>query len=95
MLKITLTSGLVAKKDTQIKVIRALGLKKFGSTVVHADTPVIRGMITKVSHLVTVEKEDGKVPVKPLTGHRAIIAAKKAAKAEKPAAKAKTKAESK
>jgi large subunit ribosomal protein L30 len=93
MLKITLTSGLVAKKDTQIKVIRALGLKKFGSSVVHADTPTIRGMITKVSHLVTVEKEDGKVPAKPLTGHRAVIAAKKA---EKPAAKnTKAKAESK
>ncbi|MBS2001285.1 MAG: 50S ribosomal protein L30 [Cyanobacteria bacterium SZAS LIN-5] len=93
MLKITLTSGLVAKKDTQIKVIRALGLGKFGSSVVHADTPTIRGMITKVSHLVTVEKEDGKVPAKPLTGHRAVIAAKKA---EKPAAKkTKAKAESK
>jgi large subunit ribosomal protein L30 len=98
MLKITLTSGLVAKKDTQIKVIRALGLKKFGSSVVHADTPTIRGMITKVmitkvSHLVTVEKEDGKVPAKPVTGHRAVIAAKKA---EKPAAKkTKAKAESK
>ncbi len=92
MLKITLTSGLVAKKDTQIKVIRALGLGKFGSTVVHADTPTIRGMITKVSHLVTVEKQDGKVPAKKVTGHRAVIAAKKA---EKPAAKTKTKAESK
>jgi large subunit ribosomal protein L30 len=93
MLKITLTSGMVAKKETQIKVIRALGLRKFGSTVIHADTPVIRGMITKVSHLVSVEKEDGKVPAKPLTGHLAIIAAKKAAKAAAP--KAKTKAESK
>jgi large subunit ribosomal protein L30 len=92
MLKITLTSGLVAKKDTQIKVVRALGLRKFGSSVFHADTPVIRGMITKVSHLVSVEKQEGKVPAKPLTGHRAIIAAKQAAK---PAAKTKTKAESK
>lgn len=93
MLKITLTSGLVAKKDTQIKVIRALGLRKFGSSVVHADTPTIRGMITKVSHLVTVEKEDGKVPAKPVTGQRAVIAAKNA---EKPAAKkTKAKAESK
>ncbi len=92
MLKITLTSGLVAKKGTQIRVVQALGLKKFGSTVIHADSPTIRGMITKVSHLVTVVKEEGKVPAKPLTGQRAIIAAKQAAK---PKAKAKTKAESK
>lgn len=54
MLKITLTSGLVGKKDTQKKVVSALGLKKYGSSVVHADSPTIRGMITKVSHLVTV-----------------------------------------
>jgi large subunit ribosomal protein L30 len=94
MLKITLTSGLVAKKDTQIKVVQALGLRKFGSTVIHADTPVIRGMITKVSHLVTVVSEEGKVPAKLLTGHRARIAAKNAAKSEAKT-KTKTKAESK
>jgi len=54
MLEIKLTSGLVAKKETQRKVVRALGLKKYGSTVQHADTPIIRGMINKVHHLVTV-----------------------------------------
>lgn len=89
MLKITLTSGLVAKKDTQKKIVQALGLGKFGSSVVHADTPTIRGMITKVSHLVTVEKHEGKAPEKKLTGHRAVVAAKKG---EKPAAKKTTKA---
>lgn len=54
MLKITLTSGLVAKQETQRKVVRALGLRKYGSSVVRPDTPTIRGMINKVSHLVTV-----------------------------------------
>lgn len=54
MLKITLTSGLVAKKQTQIKVVKALGLRKYGSSVVHADSPTIRGMVNKVHHLVTV-----------------------------------------
>jgi large subunit ribosomal protein L30 len=54
MLKITLTAGKVGKKDTQRKVLTALGLKKFGSTVVRADSPTIRGMVDKVHHLVCV-----------------------------------------
>lgn len=54
MLKITLTAGKVGKKETQLKVLTALGLKKFGSVVVRADSPTIRGMVDKVHHLVTV-----------------------------------------
>lgn len=58
MLKITLTSGLIGKRETQIRVIRALGLRKFGSSVTRAESPTIRGMINKVSHLVTVTAAD-------------------------------------
>ena len=54
MLKITLTSGLVAKQRTQRRVVQALGLGKYGSSVVRYDSPTIRGMINKVHHLVTV-----------------------------------------
>ena len=36
--------------------VEALGLKKIRSVVEHNDTPQIRGMINKVSHLVTVEE---------------------------------------
>lgn len=78
MLKITLTRGLVGKKDTQKRVITALGLGKYGSSVVHADSPTIRGMINKVHHLVTVtevnEGGSGKKEAKPKAA-----AAKKAA----------------
>ncbi|MBI5173235.1 MAG: 50S ribosomal protein L30 [Candidatus Obscuribacter sp.] len=56
-IRITLTSGLVGKRNDQIKVVRALGLRKFGSSVVHQDSPTIRGMVTKVHHLVTVAAE--------------------------------------
>jgi len=59
MLKITLTKGLVGKTEVQKKVVAALGLRKFGSSVEHADTPVIRGMVRKVSHLVTVTPIEG------------------------------------
>jgi large subunit ribosomal protein L30 len=73
MIKITLTSGLVAKKTTQRLVVKALGLKKYGSSVVHADSPTIRGMVNKVHHLVTV------VPAK-AQAHKATADAAKAAK---------------
>ena len=52
-LKITLVKS--TKKD-QIATVEALGLKKIRSVVEHNDTPQIRGMINKVSHLVTVEE---------------------------------------
>lgn len=52
--KITLSAGMVGKQEMHRKVVRALGLGKFGSSVVHVDSPTIRGMITKVRHLVTV-----------------------------------------
>ncbi len=60
MLKIRLTAGMVGTRETQRRVIRALGLGKFGSHVFHADSPTIRGMVRKVHHLVTVTPDDGK-----------------------------------
>lgn len=36
--------------------MEALGLRRINHTVEHDDTPVIRGMIAKVQHLVTVEE---------------------------------------
>lgn len=67
MLKITLTHGKVGKKDTQKRVLLALGLGKYGSTVVHADTPTIRGMIDKVSHLVSVQEASKGMPTGKVT----------------------------
>ena len=37
------------------RVLTALGLRHPGSVVEHSDTPVIRGMVEKVKHLVSVE----------------------------------------
>jgi large subunit ribosomal protein L30 len=38
------------------RTIRALGLTRMNQTVVHHDTPQIRGMIYKVRHLVRVQE---------------------------------------
>ena len=55
-LKITLVKRTIGRKQDQIKTVEALGLKKIRSVVEHNDNPQIRGMINKVSHLVTVEE---------------------------------------
>jgi large subunit ribosomal protein L30 len=36
--------------------VLALGLRRMNQTVERADTPVVRGMVNRVRHLVTVEE---------------------------------------
>lgn len=55
-LKITLVKSTIGRVEKQQATVKALGLNKIGKTVIHEDTPQIRGMITKVSHLVKVEE---------------------------------------
>lgn len=55
-LKITLTRSLIGRVEAQKGTVEALGLKKIGQSVVKEDNAAVRGMINKVSHLVTVEE---------------------------------------
>ena len=55
-LKITLIRGINKAKEDQVATVKALGLKKIRSTVEQNDNPQIRGMIRKVSHLLSVEE---------------------------------------
>lgn len=41
----------------QKRTLDALGLKKLNRVVEHEDTPAIRGMVRKVSHLVRIIEE--------------------------------------
>jgi large subunit ribosomal protein L30 len=54
-LKITLVKSAIGYSARQKGTVRALGLRRLGQTVEQSDTPVIRGMINKVSHLLKVE----------------------------------------
>jgi large subunit ribosomal protein L30 len=54
-IRVTLTRSLLGRPDKHRRVAKALGLTRTNSTVVHYDTPIIRGMINKISHLLTVE----------------------------------------
>lgn len=54
-LRVTLVHSLIGRPPKQRRTIRALGLKRLNHTVVHRDTPEIRGMLRRVTHLVKVE----------------------------------------
>lgn len=54
-LKITLIKSTVGRVKNQQATIVALGLRKIGASVIKEDTAVVRGMIDRVPHLVSVE----------------------------------------
>jgi large subunit ribosomal protein L30 len=55
-LRITLVKSPIGYEKSQKATVRALGLRRMNSSVVQTDTPPIRGMIAKISHLVRVEE---------------------------------------
>ena len=55
-LKITWTRSCIGRPENQRRIIKSLGLRRLHHTVVHQDSPTIRGMVNKVSHLVKVEE---------------------------------------
>jgi large subunit ribosomal protein L30 len=57
-LRITWIKSTIGYSQDQRGTVRALGLHRLHQSVMHDDTPVIRGMATKVRHLVQVEEVD-------------------------------------
>lgn len=55
-IRVTQVRSLVGRPEKHRRVVRALGLRRNQSSVVHDDTPAIRGMVQKVRHLVVVEE---------------------------------------
>ena len=55
-LKITLVRSSIGFEKSQGDTARALGLRKLHHSVTLKDIPSVRGMIKKISHLVSVEE---------------------------------------
>jgi len=55
-LRITWVKSSIGYSRRQKGTIPALGLRRLGDAVEQADTPAVRGMVDKVSHLVEVEE---------------------------------------
>ena len=54
--RLTQKRSAIGRHRKQKQTLVALGIRLLHQTVVHNDTPQIQGMITKVSHLLEVEK---------------------------------------
>jgi large subunit ribosomal protein L30 len=54
-LRITWIKSGIGYAEVQKRTLKALGLKRLSQSVTHDDTMAIRGMISKVQHLVKVE----------------------------------------
>ena len=59
-LRITWVKSSIGYSQRQKGTIRALGFHRLGDVVEQADTPAIRGMVDKVSHLVQIEEVNDK-----------------------------------
>ena len=55
-LQITQIKGTIGTKKNQRDSLRTLGLKGIRKTVTREDTPINRGLVKAVRHLVTVEE---------------------------------------
>ena len=53
-IKIKREGSLIRQPQNQIRVIKGLGLRKTNSVREIEDTPSVRGMLSKVAHLVKV-----------------------------------------
>jgi large subunit ribosomal protein L30 len=55
-LKITLVRSMIGRPQKHRVVLRGMGLRRLNQSVELEDTPAVRGMIAKVSHLVKTEE---------------------------------------
>lgn len=59
-LQITLVKSAIGYSVKHKATIRALGLRRMNQTVEQVDSPVVRGMLMKVNHLVKVVEQEEK-----------------------------------
>ena len=57
-LRITWKKSAIGYHHNQRETIRALGLRRLHHSVEREDNPVVRGMLHKIQHLVTIEEVD-------------------------------------
>jgi large subunit ribosomal protein L30 len=53
-IKIKLKKSLIGSSEAQRKVATSLGLRKINQVVEHSKSPVIMGMVNKISHLLEI-----------------------------------------
>jgi large subunit ribosomal protein L30 len=54
--KVTQIKSTIDRSSRQKETVRALGLRKISDSATHLLTPQVKGMISKVSHLIKIEE---------------------------------------
>ena len=54
-IKVTLVKSVIGKNDKVRQTVKGLGLRKINQTVSLKNTPAIRGMIDKISHMLRIQ----------------------------------------
>jgi len=55
-LRVTFSKSISGGTEVQRATVRSLGFKHLNEVKIFEDTPVVRGMLNRVSHLVKVEE---------------------------------------
>ena len=58
ILKITLIKSPIGNTERHKATLRALGLRKIGQSIEQKDSLAVRGMLSKVNHLVEIEIQE-------------------------------------
>ncbi len=58
-LRVTLKRSAIGRPSKQREILKGMGLLKINKVVTLKDCPEIRGMVNKVSHLVSCEEVEG------------------------------------
>ncbi len=53
-IKIKYFRSMIGRPESQKKIVRGLGFRKLNKVLEKPDTPEIRGMVNKISHLVEI-----------------------------------------
>ncbi|HAE58997.1 MAG TPA: 50S ribosomal protein L30 [Anaerolineae bacterium] len=54
--RVTLVKSSIGFPEPQKRTVKALGLRRMNFTVEHEDTPVLRGMLKKIIHLIRIDE---------------------------------------
>lgn len=55
-IKITLIKSIIGRKPKHVLIANQLGLRKINSSVIHNDTPAIRGLVNCIYYMISVEE---------------------------------------
>ena len=58
-IKITQYRSGIDRPEKHKRILASLGLRRNQTSRIHEDTPVIRGMVAKIPHLVRIDPVDG------------------------------------